>query len=84
MFLHERIFFWNCHRAKSGEFLREIKEYGRSYKAAIIFLVELRLAESQQMKCVRNWGRIDGLGQTQMVLAVEYGVYEMRKRWRWI
>lgn len=46
MRLQEKIFCWNCRDARSIEFLREMKEFGKIHRSAIIILVEPKISES--------------------------------------
>lgn len=43
MLIDGRIFCWNCRGARSGEFIKEMKEFKRMYKPMIIILIEPKI-----------------------------------------
>lgn len=40
----ERIVYWNCHGASSGNFVLKLKELLRCFRLAIVVLLELKVS----------------------------------------
>lgn len=53
----ESLLCWNCRGAKSGDFLRELKEFQKVYKPVIIVLIELKISGIEAHTVCRRIGK---------------------------
>lgn len=51
------IFCWNCHRAKSKDFIREMREVGRIYSPMLTIILEPKIDGDQADEIYRSLGK---------------------------
>lgn len=52
--IDDQIFCWNCRGAKSSWFFRELKEFKRIHRPAVIILLESKISESSAIEACKK------------------------------